>query len=192
MIQQRGRSVFGLMSALLLSMTLVLIGLIPSAAAETSEETYTATIGDQEFDGTKAVPFASSCSPSDSTQRIVYSYARGVPLSGGGLPAGTSHLRCGDTGTNNWGLRHIDLDHSGQWATIAAKVGSDWETFASWAMGSILSAPQTATYRSENNTWAYRAPIEIRDSNGNIVSTYNPRVVIAAQSSNVITSFPER
>ncbi|GAB3061271.1 hypothetical protein GCM10027079_29730 [Sediminivirga luteola] len=117
----------------------------------------------------------------------MYTYNRGTPPTGGGLPSGTSYLRCGN---DAWGLRHIDLRHSSDWGTIASRVGGDWESFADWAVGVILSAPESASYNSGNDTYGYTAPIEIRDPSGEVVGNYRPLVSVAAGSGNIITAFP--
>lgn len=172
------------------------LGLVsaPSIAASGDEESTSDVrifIGDIEYvpgsENSDTGVLASSCSSGDSNQRIIYSYERNRPASGSGLPSGVSRMRCG---SSSWGLRHVDLRHSSQWETIAARVGGQWEDFMSWAVRQILYAPESATYRSQNDTWSYTAPLEIRDNQGNVVGRYRPLVSIAAGSGNVITTYP--
>lgn|SRR5690606_9236121 len=186
--RQSQKLLFVRATAAVLACLLGLVGFASQAAAEQDLDTdYTALIGGHEFEARAADPAASSCAAGDSNQRIIYTLARGVPVTGGGLSAGTSRIRCG---SSSWGLRHIDIQHSGQWGTIASRVGGGWEEFMAWAVGEILRVPERATYRASNDTWGYTAPLVILDSDGNVVGEYNPLVAVAAGSGNVITAYP--
>lgn len=80
----------------------------------------------------------------------------------------------------------------GDWNNIAVQIGDNWRSFADFAIEQILIAPESATYKSGSDTYAFTAPVQIRDSDGNVVSTYRPLVSVADESRNIITAYPRR
>ncbi|WP_190819291.1 hypothetical protein [Saccharopolyspora pogona] len=79
------------------------------------------------------------------------------------------------------------------WQNLAARVGSDWRSFTDFAIEQILKVPEPGfPYNKNNDTWTYRAPVQIRDSNGNVVDTYRPIVSVANGDQKIITAFPAR
>ncbi|GAA4514535.1 MULTISPECIES: hypothetical protein [Nonomuraea] len=104
-------------------------------------------------------------------------------------PRGTrSKLLCGSA---KWGYRHIKDRHRDDWQAVANYLGQDWRSFADWAIEQTLKAPDSApAYRQNNDTYAYRTPIQIRDEKNKVRARYRPVVVIAAKTKNIITAYP--
>jgi hypothetical protein len=68
-------------------------------------------------------------------------------------------------------------------------VGSDWRTFADWAIQDVLRTPASVTYVGTNDTYVYRAQLQFRDRYDRIVATRYVRVVVARITKNVITAY---
>jgi hypothetical protein len=117
------------------------------------------------------------------SQYVIWTYDRD-----GGGPGDNAYLRCG---SSRWGLRHIERRHEDDWDEYASLVGADWEDFADYAIEQTLAEPSQVRYRPSSDTWAFRAPIEIRDLSGNVIAEFVTRVVVADNSENIITAFPE-
>lgn len=119
-----------------------------------------------------------------SNQHILRVYTR---AGGGGFPSGYSSMRCG---SSTWGLRHIEARHRADWQAKANYVNTTWENMLDFAVSQALAGPSSVTYRSSNDTWLYKAPIQIRSFSGALIHQFTSNVVVAAQSKNIITSFP--
>ncbi|RCW38821.1 hypothetical protein DFQ14_11925 [Halopolyspora algeriensis] len=79
------------------------------------------------------------------------------------------------------------------WKRVAAYAGSyNWRDFADWAIEQVLIAPYATNYSATHDMWNYRAPLVIRDNNGNVIKRYRPLVAVANADSNIITAFPRR
>ncbi|WP_345412884.1 hypothetical protein [Actinomycetospora chlora] len=107
-------------------------------------------------------------------------------------PAGTnSPLSCG---TEAFGYRHISNRHGSDWQNIAVYTGENWRDLADFAIEQILTAPQPGypRYNDKNDTWAFTAPLEIRDGDGRVRDVYHPVVVVAGSDGKVITAYPTR
>lgn len=118
-----------------------------------------------------------------SSQHLVWTYERN-----GGGPGDAAYLRCGSD--TNWGLRHIEDRHEADWGNRAAVVGAAWDDMADFCIGQTLLAPSSVTYRANNDTWRFSAPIQIRDVSGQVIARFTTAVVVADNSENIITSFP--
>lgn len=103
----------------------------------------------------------------------------------------TSTLFCGN---ERYGYRHIANSHGADWQNIAFYTGENWRFLTDFAIEQILTVPEPGypVYRKDNDTWTYRAPLEIRDSYGQVRATYHPIVSIAARDGKIITAFPSR
>lgn len=129
-----------------------------------------------------------SCS-GQTSQYILRTYSR---AGGGGFAAGYSSMRCGTQRTDGtgWGLRHIEARHRADWQAKANYVGATWEDFLDFSVAQTLAGPSSVTYRSSNDTYLYKAPIQIRSSSGALIHQFTSNVVVAAVSKNIITAFP--
>lgn len=187
---RRGRSQLGTI-VLVTCMTFVAIVSPSSAGAQEGDDaSRTAVV---ETNGATYEPVDEAPQPiaieldcyGQSSQYVIETYSR---AGGNGFPAGISRMRCGSSG---WGLRHIEQRHAGDWQAKANYVGASWEDFADFAIEQTLAAPSSISYRTGNDTWAYRAPIQIRDYYGNVIHQFTARVVVADDSKNIITAFPQ-
>lgn len=128
-----------------------------------------------------------ACSATAPATKIVRVFPRPAPA--GSLPAGTSALLCGDA---NSGYQHIAGGHMADWQALATYTGENWRDMADFAIAQILAAPQPGypQYNGKNNTWKYKAPLQLKDADGQVRATYWPIVAIAAQDGKIITSYP--
>lgn len=128
-----------------------------------------------------------ACGVSDPASKLVRAFAAGrAPMAP--VYIRTVNLRCGNS---SYGYRHILAKHSSQWAAIAAVVGSDWRSFTDWAIAQSLSYPYTWCTNTGANTVNYVGLIQIKNSKGQVVGTYYPRVPTGRTSYNIITAFPQ-
>lgn len=125
-----------------------------------------------------------ACGLFDKKNKKVRTFQRAA---GNGLAAGKSALLCGSEG---WGYRHILKDHREDWEVLAAITGSNWRTFADWAINQAMRYPSSVTYRSGNDTYLYKTQVQIRDNRGKVRSTKYIKVAIARKTKNIITAFP--
>lgn len=124
-----------------------------------------------------------ACGVADPSTKLVRTFTRAA---GAGLAAGTAALKCGSSA---WGFRHIKAQHGADWAHYAGLVGSDWRSFADWAIQDVLRTPASVTYVATNDTYVYRAQLQFRDRYDRIVATRYVRVVVARITKNVITAY---
>ncbi len=113
-----------------------------------------------------------------------------VPPAGG--PSRTfSTLLCGNDGN---GFRHIENRHGADWSAVAFYAGDNWRDLADFAILQTLTAPQPGypAYNAKNETWTYKTPLQIKDAQGNVRTTYWPIVSVAARDGRIVTSFPTR
>lgn len=129
-----------------------------------------------------------SCS-GRASDYILRTYNR---ASGGGFAAGYSYMRCGTQRTDGtgWGLRHIAARHKADWQAKANYVGATWEDFLDFSVAQTLAGPSSVTYRSSNDTYTYKAPIQIRSASGGLIHQFTSNVVVARVTKNIITAFP--
>lgn len=102
-----------------------------------------------------------------------------------------STLTCGNA---SFGFHHIDARHQADWAGVAFYTGGNWRDLADFAMRQALTVPQPGypAYNAKNETWTYKAPLDIKDQQGRVRATYWPIVSVAARDGRIITSFPTR
>jgi hypothetical protein len=181
------KKVPGVLTAL---MALILLGPMPQAHAEhvlplVATEGYYAEINGVEYwPSQERSQTWAACGMRDDNHKLVRTFTKN-----GGPSGQSAYLKCGSSG---WGYRHIQDRHMGDWNNIAVQIGDNWRSFADFAIEQILIAPESATYKSGNDTYAFTAPVQIRDSDGNVVSTYRPLVSVANESRNIITAYPRR
>ncbi|MGW3473534.1 hypothetical protein ACWDKQ_34945 [Saccharopolyspora sp. NPDC000995] len=157
------------------------------AVSQAQPETYTIDVAGVRFTGASAREIWGACGTNSPADKLV----RAFPRSGAPGAGGASNLLCGTAG---FGYRHIKDRHMADWQNLAARVGSDWRSFADFAIAEILKVPEPGfpVYNKNNDTWTYRAPVQIRDSHGNVVDTYRPIVSVASGDQKIITAFPAR
>lgn len=109
-----------------------------------------------------------------------------------GAPARTyAVLLCGNGG---YGYRHIADRHGRDWENLAFYTGGNWRDLADFAIRQTLTVPQPSypAFNPKNETWTYKAPLQIKDSRGEVRATYWPIVSVAARDGRIITSYPTR
>ena len=161
----------------------------PAATVQTQKEQagYTIEVAGVRYSPVQPKAIWAACGMHDPVGKVVRTFPRnGAPGAGG-----NSNLLCG---TEGFGYRHIKARHMQDWQNLAGVVGSDWRSFTDWAVEQILKAPEPGSpvYDKARDTWTYRAPVQIRDSNGKVVDTYRPIVAIANQDQKIITAYPAR
>lgn len=184
-------------SALLTCLALLCAPTSASASEQPSDD-WKVVVGDQVYNPSEIKPQATECTSKMDSQKIQYSTQLDYAADGSGLVPGVSRIRCGN---DNWGLRHIDLEHGDgengkksdhAWRNIVNKYplgASNWEELMVFSYESILGAPQYASYKEANDTYRYTAPVKIIEK-GEVKRTYHPLVVVSAESYNVITAYP--
>lgn len=78
----------------------------------------------------------------------------------------------------------------GDWQYYATVVGSDWRSFADWAMDQSLHYP----YRyceGPSNELRYIGWVQIKNGLGQVVAEIYPRVPVGKTTNNIITAFPQ-
>jgi hypothetical protein len=137
---------------------------------------------------TGAPPWA-ACGANSSEEKPVRTFPTKPPI--GGPNRTYSTLMCGNA---NFGFRHIDLRHQPDWASVAFYTGGNWRDLADFAMNQSLTVPQPGypVFNPKNETWTYKAPLQIKDQQGNVRATYWPIVSVAARDGRIITSYPTR
>jgi hypothetical protein len=131
------------------------------------------------------------CSHSDSKQKEVTSYDRYrmTAVDGQYIAGGPSRLRCG---TNRWGYWHIASNHSGEWEQMARFTRQNWRGIADSAISNTLGDPDPGgIYRAGNDTFCYQRVVFLYFG-GQLTHEQNVVVIVAADSGNIITSFPGR
>jgi len=137
---------------------------------------------------TGAPPWA-ACGASSPEDKPVTTFPARPPVGG---PARTyAVLLCGNPG---FGYRHIADGHGRDWEDLAVYTGGNWRALADFAIRQTLTVPQPGNpaFDPKNETWTYKAPLEIRDAQGNVRATYWPIVSVAARDGRIVTSFPTR
>lgn len=135
-----------------------------------------------------APPWA-ACGTSAQEEKPVRTFPTKPPVGG---PARTySTLMCGNT---NFGFRHIDTRHQADWTAVAFYTGGNWRDLADFAINQSLTVPQPGypVFNPKNETWTYKAPLQIRDQQGTVRTTLWPIVSVAARDGRIITSYPTR
>lgn len=137
---------------------------------------------------TGAPPWA-ACGASAPEDKPAQTFPAAPPA--GGPTRTYAVLLCGNGG---FGYRHIAKDHGQDWTNIAAYTGGNWRGLADFAIRQTLTRPQPGypAFNPKNDTWTYKAPLEIRDVQGNVRATYWPIVAVAARDGRIVTSFPTR
>lgn len=120
------------------------------------------------------------CGIRDSSDKRVRTFRRGA--------TGEAYLYCGSV---NYGYRHlVARNHDDEWAAYASLWPVNWRTYADWAIAQVLAAPASVTYRASNQTYAYTAPVELRNGQGVLIKVHHPIVVVASASKRIITAYP--
>ena len=130
-----------------------------------------------------------ACGTSSPPEKLVRTFPRPVFVPG---PSGqASALLCG---SENFGYRHVSSRHGQDWQNIAAYTGENWRDLTDFAIEQTLRVPQPGYPRHnlKNDTWAFKAPLEIRDDRGQVRATYYPTVVVAGGDGKIITAYPTR
>jgi hypothetical protein len=130
-----------------------------------------------------------ACGASSPIDKPVQTFPAVPPV--GGPNRTYASLVCG---TENMGYRHIANGHGRDWEAVAAYTGGNWRDLADFAIRQTLTVPQPGypAYNAKNDTWTYKAPLQIRDQQGNVRTTYWPIVAVASLDGRIITSFPTR
>ncbi|MBB6119009.1 hypothetical protein [Nocardiopsis algeriensis] len=171
-------------------MALALLGSMPQAhathvlPAATVEDYYVEINGVEYRPSQERSQTWAACGARDDSHKLVRTFTKN-----GGPSGKSAYLKCGSQG---WGYRHIKDRHMDDWNNIAAQIGDNWRSFADFAIEQILIAPESVSYRAGNDTYAFTAPVQIRDGDGNVVRTYRPVVSVANESRNIITAYPRR
>ncbi len=163
-----------------------------SAYAETSaepsaQEDYTIEVGGVEYSPMQIKKTWAACGSNDPASKPVREFARKGPPG----VRGTSVLRCGH---DRGGYRHIYNRHKTDWENVGMRVGDpQWRSIADFTIEQVLRESSKGTpVHTSGNKWEYWAPLQIRDSNGNVVDTYYPRVFVSGTNEQVVTAFPRR
>lgn len=127
-----------------------------------------------------------ACGVRDKSTKMVRDFSRSMIS---GVRGKSAHLKCGTV--QNWGYRHIKAEHLSDWQAKTAYLGGSWQPFADWAMRNTLATPCAKYRRVSNDTLQYVAPIQIRNSRGQVVHTFGTRVSVARVTQNIITSYPQ-
>jgi hypothetical protein len=130
-----------------------------------------------------------ACGASSPPEKVVRVFPRTAFVPG---PAGTSStLLCG---TEGFGYRHVAARHGQDWQTVALYTGGNWRDLADFAIEQTLRAPHPGypRHNDKNDTWVFKAPLEIRDSEGRVRDVYHPVVVVAGGDGKLITTYPTR
>ena len=130
-----------------------------------------------------------ACGASTPVDKPVRTYP--VVPAVGGPSRSYAVLLCG---TENFGYRHIADGHGQDRQNVAVYTGGNWRDLADFAMRQTLTVPQPGypAYNVKNDTWAYKTPLQIKDQQGNVRTTYWPIVSVASRDGRIITSFPTR
>lgn len=159
----------------------------PTPAAPEVEEDDEATTG--ETPEPSILAEFPSCSGQLSSY-ILRVYSRSA---GGPAPSGYSSMRCGTTVGNGYGLRHIEHHHASQWQHKADYIRTTWEDLLDGSVAQTLAGPSQVTYRSNNNTYKYVAPIQLWAAGPlgpYLVNEFNTNVIVAAQDGKIISAYP--
>lgn len=130
-----------------------------------------------------------ACGAFDSNTKVVRAFSRAAtsgvsPYMG----SGTSNLACG---SDAWGYRHIVGNHLSQWKYRASQARENWRDTADYGIEWALKDPDRVRYRSSNDTYCFSRLIYlVNKSNGKVVDTYYPNVVVARGTKNIITAYP--
>ncbi|MEJ2862832.1 hypothetical protein [Actinomycetospora flava] len=130
-----------------------------------------------------------ACGASSQPEKVVRVFPRPVFVPG---PDGqASALLCG---TEGFGYRHVSSRHGQDWQNIALYTGENWRDLTDFAIEQTLRVPQTGYPRHniKNDTWAFKAPLEIRDGQGQVRAVYYPLVVVAGGDGKIVTAYPTR
>ncbi|MGH3520677.1 MAG: hypothetical protein ACRDQ7_25550, partial [Haloechinothrix sp.] len=126
-----------------------------------------------------------ACGASSDKMKRVSTYRRAA---GPQIAAGEAYLRCGN---DKWGYRHIANRHGQDWQNVATMIGSNWRDLCDFAIAETLKVPGSVTYNQDDNTWLYIAPLEIKNSRGEVIRRYQAKVAIG-NGKNILTAFFSR
>ncbi|MBF0817133.1 hypothetical protein E4U02_11970 [Microbacterium paludicola] len=154
-------------------------------AVDATEE-YTAVISGVEYAeraDASVMLAAPGCSSTDKATKTVNMWQRRNPN-------GVAKLECGTK--TGYGWRHIADGHGQDWQNILTKykIAGTWSDFAKWNIGNTVGAPASAPYNSTNNSYTYQAPLQIKNSKGQVVRTYTVKVPVGKTTERIITAFP--
>jgi len=125
-----------------------------------------------------------SCGPGAGPRKVFDTYPAQSPLFG----TWTVTLYCGvagkgDAGIGGYGYGHL-LPH------VAESKMPNWSYF-NFFIGQTLKKPATVSYQQGNDTWAYTAPAEGLDYQGNVIYKATFYVIVTANQQKpwIITAF---
>lgn len=142
-----------------------------------------------------ATPPWANCGITDASSKLLKVYPNRV--GGAAILPGQAQLLCGYAPSDDegWGFRHISRGHGLQdeWGELAFLAGApSWRDVADWAITETLAAPGSVSQLQSNDTVAYRAPLQFRDTeDGQVVAEYTVMVSVASVTKNIITAYPE-
>ena len=136
-----------------------------------------------------AAPPWAACGVSSPESKPVRTFPVRPPVGGPSRTFAT--LLCGN---DRYGFRHLAVRHASDWEALSFYTGGNWRDIADFAMAQSLTVPQPGypLYNPKNDSWTYKSPLEIKDANGNVRTTYWPLVAVAAQDGKILTSYPTR
>lgn len=144
---------------------------------------YTVYIGGEEYVPTEfsAQLVSPGCGTGELAAKVIQNYERTSP-------SGIGRLQCGTQTTS--GLRHINCEHGQDWENIRVRyaIADDWSDLMSFALGQTLRSRNPTSQVGSKVTCV--APIQIKNSNNEVVRTYDVIVPIGILGELVITCYP--
>lgn len=105
----------------------------------------------------------------------------------GSFSGGRITLQCG--APTSHGYRHIRARHQVDWTNRMSPMRGNWDDFMDFATRQSLAAP--SKYANQGGgKFCYTTPIQVRNTRGQVLKTFYPRVVISTNNRRVITSIP--
>lgn len=126
------------------------------------------------------------CNVRNNANHMVTSYSAAAR---GGFVGGTIRLFCGTSAGS--GYKHIRDRHATDWSNKLTKHGlaGAWDDLMDFATRQALAAPDYATDQGSGKS-CFTTPVQLYRSNGTLLETFKPRVVISRNNTLVITSIP--
>lgn len=129
---------------------------------------------------------ALNCNTLKRASHVVTTYqARSRP----GFSGGRIKLECGTE--KGYGYRHIRAGHQGDWTRKMEPMRGNWDDFMDFATRQSLVAPSKIADQGGGKL-CYTTPVQVRNSKGQVLKTFYPRVIISKTNRRVITLYPAR
>ena len=106
-----------------------------------------------------------------------------------GFSGGRIKLECGID--DKYGYRHISHRHQVDWIKKMQPMRGDGDDFMDFATRQSLAAPSKSTDQGGGKL-CYTTLVQVRDTNGKILKTFYPRIIVSKNNRTVVTSFPGR